>query len=211
MRVSTSCRNRACPAYGIDVEVDESVTACVVCLHTLAHVGHAPGDLLDSVAVPIANHQGGTTVPMRTVGLAGAGLLALGLVVYGIVEALAPGPGPTTRYSVHRVVNITATTVFSCTNGGHAPAQVEVSLFDGSRAVSVPASTTIEAGATAAFSTGLVWSLPSKVLQVAPLRRGSAEISAPTGVDCSAFVMSKTVPSSLVTNLSVHTDTRPGS
>ena len=124
------------------------------------------------------------TLPLRPLALIG-GLGALAAVAYVTVEALVAETPKIARYAVHHVVNDGVTTVISCANDGHAPAAVKVTLFDNGRAAADASSATIKVGDTAAFSTAIVWLLRSNIIQVAPLRNGSAQITAPDGVQCS--------------------------
>ncbi|HLX88665.1 MAG TPA: hypothetical protein VKR22_09465 [Acidimicrobiales bacterium] len=113
---------------------------------------------------------------------------------FGLIESVF---APTTAqaagakfWSVPGVINTgTMATVFSCTNGGSTPASVTVSIFNKDGTVGPTGTHTIAVRATLNFLTQSTAAITADIVVPAPLEAsGSAQISAPAGVYCAAYI-----------------------
>jgi len=93
-------------------------------------------------------------------------------------------------WSVPGVINNLLASGFSCTNGGTAAATVTVALFDATGAASGTGMASIAVNGTVNFVTKPITALPGATLVGSnpTLMPGSATITAPSGVFCTAFV-----------------------
>lgn len=96
-------------------------------------------------------------------------------------------------WSVPGVINNGVATVFSCTNGGTAPASVTVSLFNSNGSAGPTGTATIAVNATADFGTATVAALGTLDVNLGAgtMLSSSARISAPSGVYCTAYVIDR--------------------
>ncbi len=137
---------------------------------------------------------------LQRIGLAAAALaVAAGLLATQVGAAKTPVARSATinTYSVPGVINGASgmidrtplATVISCTNGGTAAASVTVSLFQENGTAGATATTEVPAKGSRNFATTTVAGWPVNVnMSEGLLLTGSAGISAPTGVFCTAFV-----------------------
>ncbi len=117
--------------------------------------------------------------------------VALALLVLGVASQASAGDKV---WSVAGIINNGLATVFSCTNGTTAAATVNVEVFNKVGTADSSASGSVPVGATVSFVTGPVAALgaPDGILTIdigsSTIRGGSARITAPSGVFCSAYV-----------------------
>lgn len=95
-------------------------------------------------------------------------------------------------WSVTGVVNDGLATLFTCTNGTSAMATVKVEIFNSAGASDSSGMPNVAPNATVTLGTKFVNALPGAVVPLGtstPLHSGSARITAPSGVFCTAWVV----------------------
>ena len=99
-------------------------------------------------------------------------------------------------WSVPGVMNDGLATVFSCTNGGTSAANVKVELFAADGTANASATVNVASGATADFATQNVAAFPFGSIEAnlssSTMHSGSARITAPSGVYCTAGLFDQT-------------------
>ncbi len=95
-------------------------------------------------------------------------------------------------WSVSGVVNNGLATVFTCTNGGTAAANMKVDVFRKDATFDATGTVSIAPGATKSIGTKTVAALPGGIdldLGANIIHGGSARITAPSGVFCTALII----------------------
>jgi hypothetical protein len=134
--------------------------------------------------------------------------LAVLIVVLG---GASPASAGDKIWNVPGVVNNGVATAFSCTNRGTAAATVMVQAFNKDGTAAGSASVNTPAGATANVVTKAVAMLGGGTFDslyvsmgAAEIRGGSAQITAPSGVFCSAYIIDHlTDPPTIISPLKV--------
>lgn len=114
---------------------------------------------------------------------------ALVLLVLG---AASQAPAADKIWSVSGVVNDGLATVFTCTNGGTAAATMKVDVFRKDGTSDATGTVSVAPGATKSIGTKNVFALPGGVdleLGDTIIHGGSARITVPSGVFCTAFIV----------------------
>lgn len=117
-------------------------------------------------------------------------LLALAL----LASSLSPALAGTNVWAVPGIINNGLATVLSCTNGDAVPASVTATIFTRAGVQNATATApSIAAGATVNFATQpvAVLGIPDSLninLATSVTRGGSAKITAPSKVYCSAYI-----------------------
>lgn len=115
--------------------------------------------------------------------------IALVLLALGFASQAAAGDK---IWSVPGVINNGLATVFTCTNGTSAAANVKVEVFTKAGVLDATGNISAAAGATVNLATQTAAALPGGVdvnLATSTMHSGSARITVPSGVYCDAWLI----------------------